>query len=584
MKRRALLFCVLLITCLQARTRAVRSQAPLQTEPVLRVGLDQNAATVTVRSGEDFTIQQQTSRSARFSTVLAVDPSSVSRVLNKDDLKYRMAVELDGGRYLLLPLDTHVRIQPRSESRAARLQIGDRTYRGPLEVFGNSRNTFTVVNELPMEQYLLGVVPNELSPSTFGQIEALKAQAVAARTYAIKNRGQYRREGYDICNTDACQVYMGAGTEDSLTTRAVEETRGMIAVYNNQPINALYTSTCGGRTESAENIFDEKTPYLVSTFCEYKHPESKPFASSRLVTDYKEAVLTTAGVSNFTELRGFLGLTGSGEPLSAAVTFLGPYLRENFYPNVKPQSDLDFMVEQGILPPAGNADLNELMFRLIDKKGAFEWQQGVLTAWNGQTMKLTVNNQPVDFKLSPDALIFFRIGEERSGIKEGEWIGGELFDFRAVNGLIQMAVYRRNFASPTADRYSRLAVWQTHKNRQEIEAAFRPLNLGQIQSIRVIERGPSERPVSTEIVGSRGRTVVRALRLRTLLGLRDSLFYFDEERNTKGDLIGISFFGRGWGHGVGMCQVGAFGMALDGATFDQILKKYYQGIDIKRMY
>jgi len=86
------------------------------------------------------------------------------------------------------------------------------------------------------------------------------------------------------------------------------------------------------------------------------------------------------------------------------------------------------------------------------------------------------------------------------------------------------------------------------------------------------------------VIGSRGRVEVRALRLRTLLGLRDSLFYFDEERNAKGELIGMSFFGSGWGHGVGMCQVGAFGMAADGATYDQILKKYYTGIDLKKMY
>ena len=77
---------------------------------------------------------------------------------------------------------------------------------------------------------------------------------------------------------------------------------------------------------------------------------------------------------------------------------------------------------------------------------------------------------------------------------------------------------------------------------------------------------------------------MRALRLRTLLGLRDSLFYFDEERNAQGDLIGITFFGSGWGHGVGMCQVGAYGMALDGATYEQILKTYYTGIDLKKMY
>jgi stage II sporulation protein D len=102
--------------------------------------------------------------------------------------------------------------------------------------------------------------------------------------------------------------------------------------------------------------------------------------------------------------------------------------------------------------------------------------------------------------------------------------------------------------------------------------------------MRVIERGLSERPVSTEITGSLRKANVRALNLRTMLGLRDSLFYFDEERNAKGELIGMSFYGQGWGHGVGMCQVGAYGMALDGAMYDQILKKYYTGIELKKSY
>jgi len=199
-------------------------------------------------------------------------------------------------------------------------------------------------------------------------------------------------------------------------------------------------------------------------------------------------------------------------------------------------------------------------------------------------MTLTVGGKPAEFRLSPDTAIFFRMGEERSAMTQGEWIGGELFDFRAVDGVIQMAVYRRNFVNSSADRYSRLALWQVHKTKQDIETAFRPLNIGETKGIRVVERGPSERPISTEITGTRGRATVRALRLRTLLGLRDSLFYFDEERNAQGDLIGITFFGSGWGHGVGMCQVGAYGMALDGATYEQILKTYYTGIDLKKMY
>jgi peptidoglycan hydrolase-like amidase len=557
------------------------SLVSVQSEPTIRIGLSQSAGTFTIRSSESFSVQQQSTRSARFTPVLSIDDSLLTRVLGKDDIRYRMVVELDGGRYIALPLNTHVRISPPA---TARLQLDDRTYRGYIEVFGNARNTFTIVNELPLEDYLIGVVPNELSPSTYGQLEALKAQAVAARTYAIKNMGQSKQEGYDICNTDACQVYMGAGTEDTLATQAVRETRGMIATYNGQPINALYSSTCGGRTEAAENIFQEKLPYLVSVLCEFKHPQPMKFISTRLIIDYKDAVLSTAGVTNFTQLRRFLGLPGSGEPPSLAVAPLAAWLRANFYPNVKPGSDPEFMVEQGILPGTGRAVLREVLFHLIDKKSAFEWQQGVLTQWDGQTMKLNVGGKIIEFKVNPNALYFFRMGDERTAMKEGEWIGGELLEFRAVDGVIQMIVYRKNWVNPSADRYSRLAEWQVHKTRQEIEMAFRSLNLGEIRGMRVIERGPSERPVSTEITGSLRKANVRALNLRTMLGLRDSLFYFDEERNAKGELIGMSFYGQGWGHGVGMCQVGAYGMALDGAMYDQILKKYYTGIELKKSY
>src|SRR5215467_7831479 len=247
------------------------SRAQAQNEPTVRIGLTQNAQTVSLRSATAFNIEQNRTRTAKFTMVVALDPSA-SGAITKANLQYRTLVELDGGKLIALPKNGRVRIDPPGDTP---IEFDNHTYRGVIEVFGNSRNTLTDVNELPLEQYLLGVVPNELSPSTFGQIEALKAQAVAARTYAVKNLGQYRREGYDICDTDACQVYMGAGTEDQLSSRAAEETRGVIATYNNQPINALYSSTCGGRTESSENIFGEKVPYLVSVVCEYKHPEPK---------------------------------------------------------------------------------------------------------------------------------------------------------------------------------------------------------------------------------------------------------------------------------------------------------------------
>ena len=552
-----------------------------QSAPTVRIGLTQNASAVSVRSTQPFTVQKYQTRTAKFTIVVALAPATANRVLTRSDLQYRAIVEIDGDRIVLVPRNEKIRIDTVGNTG---IEVDNRSYRGSIEVFGNSRNTFTVVNELPLEDYLLGVVPNELSPTTFGELEALKAQAVAARTYVVRNMGQSKKEGYDICSSDACQVYMGRESELPLSSQAVTETRGVIATYKDQPINALYSSTCGGRTEDAENIFDEKFPYLVSTMCEYKHPAPLPFSTSKSFPDWKDAVLTVAGVSNFSEAQQFTGLPLRGEPASTDAAALATFIRQSFYPDVLSSSDLSFLTEQGILSASGNIPLREILFRLVDRKRAFEWQQGVLVSWDGTTMRLLVDGQPKDFNLSPDAPIYQRVGDERLPMRQGSWIGGELMDFRAVGSTIQMLVYRINFANPAADRYSRLALWQVHKTRQELDAAFRPINIGSIQDMRVIERGPSERPLMTELIGTSGRRTVRPLRLRMLLGLRDSLFSFDVERNAQGEVLGMMFYGRGWGHGVGMCQVGAYGMALDGATYEEILKKYYKGIELKKLY
>jgi peptidoglycan hydrolase-like amidase len=168
--------------------------ARAQDEPIVRIGLNQNAQTVTLRSANPFSFLQHKTRSATFTMALALGSGAPAGALKKSDLQRRLIVELEGDVLLVMPPGTKARIVP----SGAPIEIEGRPYRGTVEVFGNARNTLTVVNELPIEQYLLGVVPNELSPATFGQIEALKAQAVAARTYIQRNSGQYRNEGYGI--------------------------------------------------------------------------------------------------------------------------------------------------------------------------------------------------------------------------------------------------------------------------------------------------------------------------------------------------------------------------------------------------
>ena len=133
----------------------------------------------------------------------------------------------------------------------------DALYRGQIELVCPKDGYFHIVNSLGVEEYLKGVVPNEM-PVHFG-LEALKAQAVAARNYVLSPRVK-ANSNYDVVDSVASQVYFGANTEKELANRAVEETQSIVAIYNWNLILALYSSTAGGYTENYENAFsDPKT-------------------------------------------------------------------------------------------------------------------------------------------------------------------------------------------------------------------------------------------------------------------------------------------------------------------------------------
>ena len=143
-------------------------------------------------------------------------------------------------------------------------------YHGAFEITQKDSTGFYLVNLVELQEYLKGVVPNEM-PVRFG-LEALKAQAVAARNYVLTPRTQAYKE-FSVVDSVASQVYYGANTEEELSTRAVMETDGVVALHNNELILALYSSTAGGYTESYANAFSDPNtkifpspskPYLVA--------------------------------------------------------------------------------------------------------------------------------------------------------------------------------------------------------------------------------------------------------------------------------------------------------------------------------
>ena len=139
------------------------------------------------------------------------------------------------------------------------INLGERRYRGAIE-FRVSGLMLMAVNCLTIEEYLYSVVPSEM-PQAW-HIEALKAQAVAARSYAMTRLSAHRDQGYHFCDRVHCQNYLGAGNEAERTTMAVNATAGVIAYHNGAPIHAVYSSSNGGYSSASEDTWSEAVPYL----------------------------------------------------------------------------------------------------------------------------------------------------------------------------------------------------------------------------------------------------------------------------------------------------------------------------------
>jgi stage II sporulation protein D len=286
----------------------------------------------------------------------------------------------------------------------ALLAIDGSPYRGVAELLPAPLG-LTVVNIVPLEEYLRGVVPNELAPAAFPQLEALMAQAVAARSYALAHLGDYASRGFDVCATPACQAYRGTESEHWLTDRAVAETRGVVATWRGRPIHAFYTSTCGGHTEDGSAVLEENAPYLRGVAC----PAERDLAP---------------------------GVQAIGE-----------------------------------------------------------WR----------------------VRLRRDAIT-------RSLARYGE-----------VGGVLDLVPTRT---------------------------------------------GVSGRVVELRVEGTQGSFDLRGQRIQLGLGLRESFTSLEREKGRDGAVVSFVVTGRGWGHGVGLCQVGASGMARGGASFEAILKHYYTGVSV----
>lgn len=225
-------------------------------QKTIKVGLSQNLESFPVSTSNKGIVFLY--KDNKFTKLLDLAPQqlcTVSLKNNKFELTSNNKTYSANGGVIL--------IRSMEDNKYAPLVFGNtKWYRGYLEIFPNLKTgkTLTLVNALPLEEYLYGVVPSEMPASW--PIEALKTQAIAARTYVLSNIGQYSQDGFDILPTTASQVYGGVEEETPVSNQAVNETRGKVVTYNSRLITAYYSSGAGGMTESGLDAWGSNIPYL----------------------------------------------------------------------------------------------------------------------------------------------------------------------------------------------------------------------------------------------------------------------------------------------------------------------------------
>ena len=172
----------------------------------------------------------------------------------EDSVEYALTSE--AGRGLVFgpyQFQGQVRLAPQYPKDFIRVQ--KKKYRGNLVVRPNADSTLTVIEELGLEEYLYGVLPSEMSPDW--PLEALKAQAVVARTFALGNLGKYRASGFDLSDDSDSQVYADLDTHSASAIEAVEKTNNQVLYWKDRLLPAFFHSTCGGHTSSRGAIWGE---------------------------------------------------------------------------------------------------------------------------------------------------------------------------------------------------------------------------------------------------------------------------------------------------------------------------------------
>jgi stage II sporulation protein D len=401
------------------------------------------------------------------------------------------------------------RLEPGDENEF--LTVNNRRYRGELEIRPSvTKEGITVIETLPIEEYVYGIISWEISPTW--HLEAVKAQAVAARTYALYNRGKHSRDGFDLCITVDCQVYGGRESEDPRGNWAVDATRGMVVTHQDRLIPTYFHSSSGGYTENSENVWGNYASYL------------------RAVPDFDQN-------------------------------------------NPRYQWNQTFTLEQ--------------MTKILEDAG---YNIGTLQGVELSPLYLGLNDAP-DRGASGRVKSMTFIGSGQKVTLSGNKV-------RRLFGLSSTLFDVKVPSTPTA---SAIPATKVLDNVMPVLAIQETVSVKQPEAVQKTEvkkkrkrkaKKPSNTPISTQPadVGKQPNVHDNKVPASNVELVAAKPVHVEPVlRSLTTVTAPIVFEGRGWGHGLGMSQWGAKAMAESGPKEDltyyqQILKHYYQGVDIIKWY
>ena len=375
------------------------------------------------------------------------------------------------------------------------LRFNGRTYRGAFLITQRGG----LLNAVNLEYYLCGVLPAEVGASW--HMQALRAQAISARTYVLRQSLNRAKKGYDVVDTDADQVYKGQGVETEKTNQAVMSTAGEILTYGQEIAQTFFHSDSGGHTADIADVWGQSVPYLqgVPEVVNYKSPIStwttrvsaaKIQAAVKKITGEDIGAVSAVQVSEVDEGGRAVTMTITGAKGAKTVR------ASQFRTTIDPRA-----IKSTMFTPSG---------------GAF-----------------SVNNTT-----TPSGLVTQQ-KKSASTVDDG-------LEFEEVQGLAQM----------TAD-----GVFTTTELIDMLTNPNKKQHYYQEGLKRTKKSGTN----------TKTQTQTQTKKARSKYG------YAVEKSGNE-----FVFYGRGWGHGVGMCQWGAMAMADNGYTAEQILMHYYPGTAIKK--